>query len=363
MAKLRKSPTLRRTLRRKNRRRVDDPLIHVGIRKAASTFLQHRFNTAVNVRTATMEELELRLFDAVIDGADPESFVRGARARFRPYWNMPHVPGSKYIVSNERFAINPRMMKFVPNDEHAPAAYERFWAMQIGSLKACFPEGRVLMLTRSPASWVKSVYSQAVRGAIAHRRFPGFVRARSEYLRQNLQYQRMRERFIEAFGEDRVLLLPQELLKSDPERFFEMLSDFSGISMKPLKDNQIPREAHNASPSPRELDVLVNSWRVLRLLDKYGRRPESAFYQRYVDPRVKKVERVYKTYYRNNIEFRLDHTERAWDITVASLDEPTVEVDRFDEIGSLIEEVAEQCRFLTGLPGYESCGSVYDLGV
>lgn len=335
---------------------VTSPLLHVGIRKAASTYLQHCFAGNMRVRIATMIPLELAIFDAALSGEPIGPFVESAKERFTPEWTRPQIPGMHHVVTNERFALNPRMMKFVPNDADAPTFYDRLWALTVGSLKQVFPDARVFIVTRAPNAWIKSAYAQAVRGAMTPHRFPGFVRCHSTYLRQNLAYDRMRDLFAREFGAQNVLFLPQELLRHDPDRFFQLLSDYAGFRLKP---REVAEHAKNASPSAQELDMLVNTWRILRLLDKCGRRDGSRFYKYYVDGGVEKIERVYKMYERSAVEFRSPRGSRLLESVRDALPEPTLNVRRFDVPPAMLATLTTQCRFLLNLPGYETCTEAY----
>ena len=344
--------------------RISDPLIHVGIRKAASTYLQHCLANQRKVRMASMEPLERAIFDLTLSNEPIEPLLRHVRERFEPRWSHPFTAGMRHVISNERFAINPRMMKFVPNNADAPRFYERFWELTIGSLQRLFPDARVVLVTRAPVPWVKSAYSQAVRGAMALHRYPAFVRANDEYLRQNLSYSRMHGLFTEAFGSGRVLFLPQELLRDDPDRFFAMLSDFAGFPLEARDQaDTAPAEARNKSPGARELDVLLNTWRIVRLLDKYGPKDDALFYRRYIEEGVQKIERVYKACYRNYVEFRSPRGERLWQEMLERLPSPPRPVDRFDLPADLARTIAGESRFLLGKPGYEAYGEAYAPGL
>jgi hypothetical protein len=355
----------------RSRRKPHPPcLIHAGIRKAASTYLQSCFAAQQDLRIASLERLEERIFDDAFTDTPLDKLLACKQSDLpRPQWNGPRMANLS-LITNERFAANPRLMKFAPRGHGERDFYERYWALNMAYLKTAVPESKIFLVTRSPDAWVRSNYSQAVRGAIALHRFPLFAMRNREYIKQNLDYQKMRQRFADAFGEDRVLFLPQELLRDDEARFFELLSDFAGHRIRPTKRKMTTAANKNKSPDPLELDRLLTAWRFLRLADKYGRREHFAFYKNFLlkkgrehDPKDKggpqKIERLFKYFYRNCIEFQSPRSRRIWNSVKEALPDPTRDISDFRLADSIRQDLMESCSFLLDLPGYEQYRHFY----
>lgn len=107
-------------------------------------------------------------------------------------------------------------------------------------LAATFPEARILIVIREQVSVIASMYSQYITdgGHLPLRRFlstpepglgrmPGFRWSFYEFDLLIGYYRQM-------FGQDRVLVLPFELLLQDPQEFASSIMGFMGLSPKPL---------------------------------------------------------------------------------------------------------------------------------
>jgi hypothetical protein len=225
-------------------------LIHIGLPKTATTFLQ----------TLWMQDPDICLLR---DGLLP--MILGARQeglKESPVPNTPGAPpvqfdtplrpGQKLVLSNEALSnayIN----------ERAPASRIRsFQAHAAARTKALTGKTKVLLVVREPAAWILSIYNQAIKQGGTDS-FRQFVRREQDYLQQSLNFRELFLTWKQHYGSANILILPLELLRDKPERFFTELSRFSGLGRSP----DIPREQTiNPSLKPGHLDVMrqFNKW-------------------------------------------------------------------------------------------------------
>lgn len=136
-------------------------------------------------------------------------------------------------------------------------------------LHAVFPDACILIGVREQGSLIRSLYGQYVMGGGVygideflgpddHR--PGF---RPPCDLERFEFDLTVATYQKLFGRERVLVLPQELLRSDPDRYMEMLMNFSGAhSLTP-----------DARPGPKQ-NVGIGAWaygarrRLNRVLDR-----------------------------------------------------------------------------------------------
>jgi hypothetical protein len=97
-------------------------------------------------------------------------------------------------------------------------------------IKRLLPDARILAVVRRQEDLLPSLYWLYVRlGGVAS--FADFVADRAEGWRfdpRHLEFDRLLGRYVELFGRDDVLVLPYELLRTDPRRFLEDLCAFCG---------------------------------------------------------------------------------------------------------------------------------------
>jgi hypothetical protein len=104
-------------------------------------------------------------------------------------------------------------------------------------LAAAFPQARVLIIIREQAAMLESFYSQYVSdGGVLP--FSKLIRPMSRVLRRApefdidyLCYDNLVGCYRSLFGADRVLVLPFELLTSDPARFVRRIGEHCGVAV------------------------------------------------------------------------------------------------------------------------------------
>lgn len=131
-------------------------------------------------------------------------------------------PGLVPVVSNERLAGHPLSGGF---DRMAIAR----------RIKGVFPNARILITIRAQDELIFSNYLQYLRYG-GWQSPENFLRPSRNSRTPSLSlafwdYERLSATYEEMFGRSNVLLLPQELLRKDPQAFVRRLSQFAGVAM------------------------------------------------------------------------------------------------------------------------------------
>lgn len=209
---------------------MSDHLIHIGYPKAGSTFLQRWFEVHPQIAYA---EGGIAGYDNVYD------MVRQAAA---PASGMRCRVTSSESLSIPRAHFGQTYFDSWKSDAERVADAE---AEACDALAALFPHGRVLVVTRGFRSMILSSFSQYVRtgGALGLEELTALARNAGPW-----DYDRLIGRYRGAFGADRVLALPYELLRADSEAFLAKIETWLGLDHFPG-----PKEAVNAALTPAEL--------------------------------------------------------------------------------------------------------------
>jgi hypothetical protein len=95
-------------------------------------------------------------------------------------------------------------------------------------LREIFPEARVLIVTRGFSGIIRSLYSQYVKlgGELP---FPKYLEAYGSILDQWLDVDYNVGLYRDAFGDEKLLVLPFEMLKADKPAFIDRVEGFLGI--------------------------------------------------------------------------------------------------------------------------------------
>ncbi|MEW5931128.1 MAG: hypothetical protein AB1941_26990 [Gemmatimonadota bacterium] len=211
-------------------------LIHVGYPKAGSTFLQAWFEQHPEIR-----------------------YAHGGVGGFHDVYAMCRMPdpGYRYYVTSSEGLSTPHGstggLQLEGGGERGglPERIKDAQAQVCALLKTLFPESRVLLVTRGFRDIVVSGYSQYVRNG-GTRHLEGMCRALGERLADDAghyyDFDYLVRLYAEAFGRDRVIVLPFELLRDDQPRFLAVLEERLGLSHHPVRMGRV-----NASLSPEEL--------------------------------------------------------------------------------------------------------------
>lgn len=209
-----------------------DHLIHVGYAKAGSSVLQRWFAEHPQI-----------------------GFARDGLAGFRTVYDVSRIGAVplgelRLRVTSEESLVMPRVTAgsrpadYAGEGVPAPSGAGRV----CGELVQLFPTATVLLVTRGFRGRMLSAYSQGVRMGVTYPFFvldPAFgIDHRSTWL---WDYNAIIDLYARAFP-GRLIVLPFELLRDDPDRFVRILEARFGLDHHPL-----PRAVENPALSGEEL--------------------------------------------------------------------------------------------------------------
>lgn len=236
-------------------------LVHVGLHKTATSWLQNAFFSAPGSgfwapEVASAGDAPAKqagyLFFRGDDGCllNDEAFS-AADVCNRLSCLVPPA-GLVPVISNERLAGHP-----------LSGGYDRWEIAR--RIRSVFPQARILVTIRSQEAVILSNYLQYLKYGGWHKpelylKPPGNARTPSLTL-AFWDYERLAQGYEAIFGTGNVLLLPQELLRSDPHDFVRRLAGFAGAAAPAHVDSGRevnPRRAVAAAYHLRRLTWLRN---------------------------------------------------------------------------------------------------------
>ena len=202
-----------------NRREGARPLlIHIGYHKTGTTFLQrHLFRIPMGFRPIMDHDAvfaEITRPHAL--DFRPEALRAGIAARCAEPTKAPID-----VISSEILSGNP----FYGGRDSADIAHR---------LAVALPEARILITIREQIAAIASVYMQYLRRA--GRMTPADFFAEDPaigydgFSAAHFHYDRLVSHYRGLFGAERVLVLEQTVLASDPDAFVDRLRDFCGVA-------------------------------------------------------------------------------------------------------------------------------------
>jgi hypothetical protein len=215
-----------------------EPLIHIGYHKTGSSWLQ-RFVFSAKAGAGFMRFSKGRAgpINTLIVSPNPLDFdPDAARQTFAGLVGDAAERGLRPVISSERLSGHP----FTGGYDSKELA-ER--------LATTLPDGRVLIVIREQREMLLSTYRQYVRagGVWSLGQFldpPVDTRTRVRLFDSNhFAYHRLIETYQRLFGEERVLVLPYELLRSEPGRFVTQIAHFAGVPLPAGFVESMPVEA------------------------------------------------------------------------------------------------------------------------
>lgn len=139
-------------------------------------------------------------------------------------------------------------------------------------LKQVFPEAKLIMTIRRQDAYLESLYRQSLKQGYSQTinrflnwddsnfgSYKPYGTAGPNIDVRSLQYGRYIDTYAGMFGRDNVLVLPQELLLTQPEAFNSRVTDFMGASLGKIPE---PKSLANVSYSYRACRVAIvcNEW-------------------------------------------------------------------------------------------------------
>ncbi|MCB0629668.1 MAG: sulfotransferase [Saprospiraceae bacterium] len=185
------------------------PVIHIGYHKTGTSYLQKN-----------VFENNANLFYRV-----PQSEIRDALILPSPLRYDPLVfkeictdgpPSKRLVISNEYLSSN------IHNGD--------FHSITIaGRLKMTLPSAKVIIGVREQVSMIFSAYSQYIkaRGSLSITEYLCSPLTK-RFSFDHLQYHQLVAYYVELYGKENVLILPYEILKSNPKLYLKTVFDFIG---------------------------------------------------------------------------------------------------------------------------------------
>lgn len=285
---------------------MKNKLIHIGYRKAASTFLR-------------------------------DWFFFHPSLHLQPYSQEPdlaEVQSNDYLVFSEAFLL------FRGNDR--PRTIEnlqQFQREKCRELKAKFPTAKILLIARSPEKSIVSEYSEYIKNG----GMQTFDSMKNDPLHQayflgHYNYNFVIELYTNAFGKESVLVLPMELLQDRPTQFIKELETFLDVPHV-----EFAHHKRNSSRTPNQLWAFrMISLFVWRMTAVFGKKRKGIYY-------------VYMRYLEKE-----SYTNKKLAIPIKLLllfkwkKEPVFEVPR-----ALLIELKNQAQCLQTFPYFDSYSNEY----
>ena len=212
---------------------ADGLLIHIGYHKTGTTFLQEY----VFDGKCTNLKMPWHMYDMEIGFslANPFEFdPQAMRRELQPGMDEARAEGLMPILTHETLSGN----------VYAGGADGRVIA---DSLKATFPEARVLILIREQKSILRSIYKQYVRvgGTSSIKRFlsPPPRHLLPLFHRRHFEYHHLIKYYFSLFGRDNVMVVPFEHFKSDNDAAVDRICEFAGAQ----KLTEVPKTKSNSA--------------------------------------------------------------------------------------------------------------------
>lgn len=238
-------------------------IVHLGMHKTASSFLQRRFFAMYSEESGYVDVRSLlRDFrDYVLYESDFSWSAEVAIDLFKRELmcvNRGLLEGGIITISDEVFCGYP----------YSDAVTRR---RVVDRISEVFEDVRYILVLRNQEEMVKSIYLQYVKlGGCAS--FFDFVSDKNPSLSFSrgayLDYGNYLNRLVELVGPERVLCLLYEDLRSDPVRVCSEIADFAGFSIDSRIESIVGNKV-NKSLSPRSANVL----RLVNKLCKSHRNP------------------------------------------------------------------------------------------
>jgi len=214
-------------------------IFHIGLHKTASTWLQNNlfhkgspFFYHLN-RKNNGDSSFAKCFFQDKDGYLLNSFdinLEKIYTEYKKYIDKKDPKDNRInVVSHERLSGNPHASYF-----DAKLIAER--------IKFCFPNAKILLLTRNPVDIITSNYFQylSIGGTMSIKQYLNtkYDERRPYFNPKAFNYNSMKNNYANIFGADNVCLLEFEEFKTDFDKFLQQLNSFLKLRLN-LNSNNI----------------------------------------------------------------------------------------------------------------------------
>jgi hypothetical protein len=242
-------------------------IVHIGLPKTATTFLQHRiFPPALGAaclhrKSGETAEKICYAFKSLALSPSPAGAHRRA---LKKLLTLRDVPSPSLLVTDENISVH--WGHFWDGRGPTPERLAGRFARLRKDLEEIFPALRVIIGIRRQDQWLASRYAESSKNhpEFCQKDFEARMGrlAKSEPLNGAfawLDYAAVRAAFIEALGPENLLMVPMERLTCDPHAMLEEMSAFVGADLIASYD-EIPEEAKGHRPN--QLSTGENAWRL-----------------------------------------------------------------------------------------------------
>lgn len=245
-------------------------LIHVGMPKTASTWLQnHVFDDPQRGMTCPWGRRSGLAIDQFVIPTPFRFDAEAARRSFRDGLARSRERGLLPVLSEETLVGDP--------------VSGRYWGLMVADrLQATFPRARIVLCIREQKAMILSAYKEYIKagGTFSIERYLGAVERREGFSGvcqlDALEYDLIIDAYHARFGRDAVLTLVFEELQRDAAAFLGRLSDFLGLPRNAPPTNRAANVGHRGiglnlrrignryvSPADPLLGIHPPSWRAL----------------------------------------------------------------------------------------------------
>jgi hypothetical protein len=192
------------------------PILHIGYHKTGTTWLQECVFQNAEAGFSQVAGAQHLI------AANPFDFKpRRIRKKLEPRVKEAQAQNLVPVLSSERLSGDPYTGGY---DSKTIA----------DRLAAVFPNARVLLVIREQTSMFVSIYKEYIMrgGAASFRQYvtpPGDGYWLPHFRFDFLEYHRLIGYYQDLFGDEAVLVLPYELLRTQPRTFLERLDEFIGV--------------------------------------------------------------------------------------------------------------------------------------
>lgn len=223
-------------------------LVHVGLHKTASTALQNSWGNTdgINLNWRTLDKLIHAIRHMV--GSNTATLDL----------NLEALELSKSADANLNIYSNEGLSTYRYGAMCSRQNVFDFRQLAAYYMEKIAPDSHVLIVTREPISWISSIYKQYVQEG-GHRTLQNFLITESEFIAETLSLQTLIDIWSAYFPREKVIVLPFEMLKNEPQRFLAELASRTGNA---LFSQAAPLPVANVSITDEELAFLrkVNRW-------------------------------------------------------------------------------------------------------
>lgn len=241
----------------------EDIIIHLGLHKTGSTFLQKEFFPLHRKRCGYVDaRKQLRGFlDYILYSHDFEFDSQQALQIFNKEISHTDATDGRVLISDEQFCGSP----------WDNAAYRRSYFDRLNSV---FPMAKYIIVLRNQTDMIRSLYLQYIKtgGTATWKAFIGYKRhPLSISLKGYFDYGAYIKYMVEYVGIERVGCFFYEDMKKNPMDFLKTISSFSGFETK----NQDTSTIINRKKNPSISNFWVGPLRMINPFFKTYRQPFS----------------------------------------------------------------------------------------